>query len=48
MLESTMSNTFSSQFKPLPLLVIIESELKYEINLKIDYKHTYKFFYKVI
>jgi len=48
MLEPTMSNIFSNQFKLPPLLVIIESELKYKIDLKFDYKHTYKLLYKVI
>ena len=52
MLESTMLNIFLHQSKSLPLLVIINNKLEYEISQiidsEIDYKYIYKLLYRVI
>jgi len=50
--ESTMPNIFPSQYKPLPLLVMINSKLEYEISQiidsEIDYRCICKLLYRVI
>ena len=52
MLELAISNIFLEHSEPLPVPVIINGELEYEIfkviDSKIDYQRAYKLLYKVI